>query len=140
MTYNSTIFSPENVFTGEQIAAIENIIDQRLGLAPEGPIVTKVNYHTIPEIRQLIQDNLSSLVPFLGPEDFDIAVLRHILARKTTLKDGDLEVTGNDSITRWERQVQGAVGNDSRIDAPIVRGSRHRSYKVSDEVYAKFSV
>jgi hypothetical protein len=140
MTYYNMTCNPENVFSREQILAIENIIDQRLGLAVEGPGVTTVDYHTIPEIRQLIQDNLPSLVSFLGPDDFDIAVLRHVLSRKTTLRDGDFEITDNNSITRWEKQVLGAVSNDNWTNAPIVRGSRHRTYKFPENIYNKFSI
>ena len=137
-SYYTPDFSFENVFTREQIAAIESIIDERLGLEIERPVVAKVDYHTIPEIRQLIQDNLSYLVPLLGPNDFDIAVLRHFLARKTELREGDYEVTGSESMTRWEKQVLKAVSNDYWMNAPIVR-TKYRTYKVSEDAYAKFS-
>jgi hypothetical protein len=117
------------MFTPDQIALIEQIVDKRIALrktrGPQRP------YHTIPEIRELIVMHLPSLQAEIGNDEFDIAVLRHCLARKITLRDADLEYVGTEGnkSRRWEQQTLSALNLQAWPECPIIPGSRRRSYR-----------
>ena len=121
-------------FTPEQIATIERIVDARLAamrvLKTSSPLK---RWHTIPEIRQLITDNLSQLIAWVGEDEFDIAVLRHFLSRKTTMRDGDLEIPNPDhqNITRWDAQVLNAINLASWPECPIAPSDKRRHYRLN---------
>ena len=120
--------------TPEVIAVIEQIDDARLsalGLQKAAPALRR--YHTIPEIRLLITENMPSLIGWFGDDDFDIAVLRHFLSRKTTLRDGDLEIPNPDhqNMTRWDAQVLNAINPTNWPECPIVQSSKRRHYRLN---------
>lgn len=125
------------MFTPEQIALIEQIVDQRISEHKVKDIAqSQKPYHTAQDFRRLIMDNLASLRDELGDGEFDIAVLRHCLSRKTTLLEADLEMLGSEASRqpRWEIQVLNALSQTSWPESPIVPGSRRRSYRFTAEV------
>ena len=122
-------------FTPEQIAIIEQIVDAKLAASRRStrPTAVQKRWHTIPEIRQLILQQLPSLIEWFGNDEFDIAVLRHFLARKTTMRDGDLEIPNADhqNMTRWDAQVLAAVNPSMWPQCPIVPTSKRRHYRLN---------
>lgn len=119
-------------FTPEQIAIIEQIVDRRILMnKTKQRAQTRKPYHTAHEIRQLIVDHLPALKEELGDGEFDIAVLRHCISKKTTLLDADLEIlgTGDSRQPRWEIQTLNALNPTAWPDSPIIPGSRRRSYR-----------
>lgn len=124
-------------FTPEQIALIEQIVDSRLAaLNARRNTSTLKRWHTIPEIRQLITDNHKSMIEWFGDDEFDIAVLRHFLSRKTTMRDGDLEIPNPDhqNMTRWDAQVLAAINPAYWPECPIVPSSKRRHYRLRSTV------
>lgn len=121
-------------FTPEQIAAIEQIVDSRIAAmrVRKTPSPLK-RWHTTPEIRQLITDNLNSLIEWFGDDEFDIAVLRHFLSRKTTMRDGDLEIPNPDhqNMTRWDAQVLNAINPACWPECPIIQSPKRRHYRLN---------
>ena len=123
-------------FTPEQIAAIEAVIDARLvtlGISLLPPVSRPVkNYHTVDEIRALIRLHLDEIVGWFRYEEFDIATFRYFLARKTTMRPGDLEITNprHQSTTRWDAQVLAAI---SQVHSPIVSTGKRRQYRIAHE-------
>jgi hypothetical protein len=121
-------------FTAEQIALIEQIVDCRLAIQRKHPSTTKQKrFHTTPEIRTLIVQHLPEMCQWFGSEEFDIAVLRHFLARKTTMREGDLKVhdASHSSNTRWDDQVLNAISPSAWPGCPIVPGSKRRLYRIA---------
>lgn len=123
-------------FTPEQIAAIENIVDRRIMMHRDKQQVhTLMPYHTVPEIRRLIANNEAKLREEFGHSEFDIAVLRHKLAKLTVLREGDLELVGGGGDRaphqqRWESQVLNALKKTREWpECPIEPGVRRRSYR-----------
>lgn len=95
------------------------------------------NYHTVPEIRQAIIDNVDTLRSYLGDEEFHINVLRHALKKTLDLKEGDLESvrSGNGVATRIDDQIKNAISHwPSRCQVPpvIVKGTKKEWYKFND--------
>lgn len=121
-------------FTPEQIAAIEQIVDAKLAaMRVRSPSSSLKRWHTTPEIRQLITDNLPQLIAWVGDDEFDIAVLRHFLSRKTTMRDGDLEIPNPDhqNITRWDAQVLSAINPAVWPECPIIPSDKRRHYRLN---------
>ena len=133
--------TPEEVFTDQEIAAIEQIVQRVVrqesqSVLDDDGLQGALDYHSVPEIRALIQANLPELVSWLGHAEFDISVLRHALARKVAMRPGDKEVIkgSRSGACRWDNQVLNAVGNGSWSNPPIVPGEGRRRYKVADHV------
>jgi hypothetical protein len=120
--------------TTEQIAIIEQIVDAKLAARLQSTRSTAApkRWHTTPEIRQLILQELPSLIEWFGNDEFDIAVLRHFLARKTTMRDGDLEIPNSDhqNVTRWDSQVLTAINTSMWPECPIVPTNKRRHYRI----------
>jgi hypothetical protein len=135
-------------FTQEQIFFLEKLIDQRiqtaLGKKQEPiqhplPIAAPKQYHTLIEIRTLITDYLQEIVEYFGQGEFDIAILRHFLARKTAMKRGDLEMVSDrqKGVTRWDSQVLAAINQDWPT-TPIITTKKRRIYRLSESVLRSF--
>lgn len=121
-------------FTPEQIEAIEQIVDRRIeALGRKKPPLSPKRYHTVPEIRGLINYHFESLVEWFGDDEFDIAVLRHFLSRKTQLREGDLEIPNphNQNVTRWDAQVLAAINLATWPESPIVPSLKRRLYRLN---------
>lgn len=123
-------------FTPEQIAAIEDIVDRRIMMQKDKQQAhILMSYHTVPEIRKLIAINEAKLREEFGHSEFDIAVLRHKLAKLTVLREGDLELVGGAGDRaphqqRWESQVLNALKKSREWpECPIEPGARRRSYR-----------
>ena len=121
-------------FSSEQIAIIEGIVDAKLasiGLLTQTTADLKP-YHTIVEIRKLIIEQLPNLIEWFGSNEFDIAVLRHFLARKITMREGDLELLTK-NMTRWDQQVLNALDPTGwqECECPIVSTGKRRQYRIN---------
>lgn len=121
-------------FTPEQVAFIERIVDARL-LANQKPISgTSKNYHSAVEIKMLIMNNIAEIRDWFGEREFDIASFRDFLARKTTLRHGDLEpLSSEKNGIRWNTQVTNALKLEHWPDCPVVPGSKRRAYRLIQE-------
>ena len=98
-------------FTPAQIGFIQKIVDARLAEIQTQKISIKP-YHSIPEIRNIINKNLDDLKNQLGNDSFDIQVFRFIIKKYMALRPDDFEVIG-DRQMRWERQVASAMRPES---------------------------
>lgn len=122
--------------TQQQIEQIERIVDARIALAQSrGPRKGLKPYHTTLEIRALIEKALPSLQERFGAREFDIAVLRFVLAEHTVLREGDLErnedpESKSGCTTMWDRQVLAAIQHGVWPDCPIVSIPRSRLWKL----------
>ena len=119
-------------FTPEQITLIEQIVDARLARRRQASPIRQKRFHTTPEIRHLILQHFTEMAQWFGPEEFDIAVLRHFLARKTEMREGDLEIhdASHSSTTRWDDQVLNAISPSAWPECPIIPGSKRRHYRI----------
>lgn len=121
-------------FTPDQIAAIEQIVDSRIAALRVRKTSSPIKrYHTTPEIRQLITEHIDSLTEWFGDDEFDIAVLRHFLSRKTSMREGDLEIPNPDhqNMTRWDAQVLAAINPALWPECPIVPSAKRRLYRLN---------
>lgn len=126
-------------FTPEQIAIIEKIVDQRISLAnPAGKTKSIRDFHSAFEIRNLIRKHIGALKVAITAKEFDIVILRHELAKLTTLRSGDTEYIRSGSKggiqTRWDSQVSNAVQrpDDWHGAALIVPSGSRRKYMFTE--------
>lgn len=97
-------------FTPEQIALIEQIVDQRLQAQKQSRQRTTKDYHTADDVRDLIIEHLSEFREFVGDGEFPVNVLRFFLRRKAPLRPKDTEMLGDGHKGQMERFAQ-QVGN-----------------------------
>jgi hypothetical protein len=94
------------MLTNDDIRLIESLIDKRIQASTK-PATAQRDYHTTPEIRKLITDNLEHLCEELGEESFELGTIRYLLSKLTVLRPGDHELIGctDHAQPRWEQQV-----------------------------------
>ena len=132
------------MFTPDQIAFIESIVDKRIAQCnskdPAKQLAIDVTppYHTVAMIRGLIIIHEPALRDVLSGE-FHIAVLAHELAKFTTLYDRDREPAhpSRKSYTRWAAQLTDALIPSRwspRASCPIVSTGTRGHYRFVDKV------
>lgn len=104
------------MLTQEDIQYIQLMIDERIESSKVRPHSGRAekDYHTTYDIRDLIMDHLAEFKQWIGAESFQLALLRHFLAQRTTLRPRDLEIINNgrsntSHIRRFDQQVANAV-------------------------------
>lgn len=122
------------MFTSDQLILIEQIVDRRILMhKSKQRAQTRKPYHTVADVRQLILDNEETLRHQLGVRDFDIAVLRHELAKLTTLLEADHELIGREDShsfqPRWDSQVLNALKTSDWPECPFEPSGKRRSYR-----------
>lgn len=127
----------QSTLTPEDVEFINSLIDAKLNGGSVAPVVKpkEKRYHTVQEIRMLIVKHLEELKEELGSGEFDIVLLRHFLARKTTLLEGDTEKTSNGCHydSRWDSRVANALAAKSWPgQAPIVSAGKRRLYRFAE--------
>ena len=118
-------------FTPEQVAFIERIVDARIASTKPKKAQPSKSYHSVPEIRLLIANNMQELRDWFGAREFDITSLRDFLARKVSLREDDDKPVGKGGITRWEHQVSNAIDLINWQDCPIVSCARRGKYRLT---------
>lgn len=128
------------MFTEEQITFLEQLIDQRIAQSKRPLVNTDKPYHTVPELRKLIMDNLQALKARFRNREFKIEVFRFILAEYTKLRPGDEELNGDEKHgrPRWDQQVGNAVTAPwPNEQSPFVRiDGKDGTYRFVDEPFA----
>jgi len=120
------------MFTPEQLTFLENLIDGRIARSKRPFVNTNKPYHSIPEIRKLIMDNLQSLKTRFGDQEFKIEVFRFVLSEYTELRPGDEEPIGEDrhSRSRWRQQAGEAVSAWPGGHSPFIKiDGKHGTYR-----------
>lgn len=69
---------------------------------------SQLQYHTIPQIRDLIKTNISSLVEEIKEPEFTLPTIAYELSKHVTLLEGDFSIKYNNG-SRWNNQVSGAI-------------------------------
>ena len=95
-------------FTPDQIAIIEQIVDQRLQAQKQSRQRVSKDYHTTDDIRDLIIEHLSEFREFVGDGEFPVNILRFFLRRKAALRPKDTEMM-SDGQERFFQQVGNAI-------------------------------
>ena len=125
----------DDLFTPEQIAFIDNIITKRLleSKAKAKPNIQR-SYHSVPEIRFLISDNIERLKSDIGFKEFDLSVLRFFLKKYAVLRSRDEEYLENAGCTRFDNQVSNAVRPEGWPDlhCPITSAGAMRKYQFNN--------
>jgi hypothetical protein len=85
-------------FTPEDIQFFEQLVDRRLEALLGAPAQTTPtpppgrNYHSIPEIRNIIQENIAEFREWAQSEVFHMEVLYNFILKKVTLRACDSEL------------------------------------------------
>jgi hypothetical protein len=114
------------MFTPEQLTFLEKLIDQRIALVQRKAKSSASNFHSLPEIRQLIIENKAMLLAEFGYQPFGLKAFRHVLTKMTTLRPGDHEPNGDSEWAqpRWEAQVYAVISKPwfpAGVENPIER-------------------
>jgi hypothetical protein len=113
--------------TPEDITLIQQIARKAAReVLAEKPIKRSENYTQVPEIRNFIIDNFEALLEEFGSDQsFDIAVLRHWLAKQMQLKPNDMQILA-DGYPRFFSQISNALNGAGwpNEEAPIQPTSR----------------
>lgn len=119
-------------FTTEQIAFIDQMITERLRQKNQYSAKSK-QFHTVPEIRLLIAQNIDKLKNEFGDSEFDIAILRYMLRKMALLREQDLEIVDKSTI-RFDMQVTNAVRSSGWPPGgcPIQSTGRLGKYRIVD--------
>jgi hypothetical protein len=116
-------FLPDQIRSIEQIA--ERVYRKIHGSNSQKP---EHYYHTIPEIRGVIQDNLLELSLQLGQDEFSVDVLRHFVKKLLPLRSGDKELICNQP--RIDNQILNAISRNSWPASPFVPTGRISHYRL----------
>ena len=126
------------MFTAGQITFLEQLIDQRIAQSKRPTVNTKKPYHTVPEIRQLIMDNLVALKLRFRNREIRIEVFRFVLSEYTELRPGDEELNGDSSYARprWDAQVANAITQWPADQSPFIKvDGKDGTYRFRDELF-----
>ena len=116
-------------FTPEQIAFIDQMITERLKTKTDRFAHSRL-FHSIPEIRILITQNIDRLKQEIGDKEFDLSVLRFVLKKFVSIREADDEWLEGSGSTRFDRQIANALRSDGWPDGcPIQSTGKPRWYR-----------
>lgn len=101
---------------------------------------SQLQYHTIPQIRDLIKTSISFLVEEIKEPEFTLPTIAYELSKHVTLLKGDYSIKYNNG-SRWNNQVSGAIRqwntelNGPRLIRPIY--SKINRYSFADSAFEK---
>lgn len=101
MDKEPTLFDPP--FTQEQIEFLSELIRTELKSQSLPKPTPPPPFHSLPELRELIECNLHDLYVEFGDKPFRLPTLAHVLSRYATLRPGDQQL--QKGVSRWENQV-----------------------------------
>jgi predicted DNA-binding ArsR family transcriptional regulator len=116
-------------FSAEQVKLIEQIAESvyyKLHASPRAK--PEKNYHTVPEVRTIIQGKLHHLLIALGEDEISLDVLRHYIKKYIRMRDGDKELLGN--VPRIDHQILNAICRRSWAASPFVPTGRLSHYRL----------
>lgn len=124
-----------SMFTPEQIAFIEDLVDRRIAAHLGKRRRRKGDYHTVPELRDLTLKALPALMALVGGNAFSIDILRFHIKNKTVLRPGDHKPAGKTphGSTRFDAQVANAINSINWPECPIVKTSRMGYYRIRQD-------
>jgi hypothetical protein len=85
------------------------------------------DYHTVAEIRELINNNIQELRDYFGARDLPLSAFCDHLQRYTTLRPGD-QIRVTNGRKRWNQQVGSAIHPVYWPDSPITSTSVRGTY------------
>ena len=123
------------MLTPEDVEFITLLIDERIEASRASrstPRETK-DYHTTYDIRALIRLHLQEFKQWVGKDSFQLPLLRHFLALKTTMRARDLDVMpngrkGQSHCTRFDNQVANAI--QTWVDGPFRKTDKLGHYEL----------
>lgn len=119
-------------FTSDQLALIEQMITDRLN-AKFNRSAHSQPFHSIPEIRLLIAQNIDKLKQEIGDKEFDLSVLRFVLKKFVSIREADDQWLEGSGSTRFDRQLANALRSDGWPDGcPIQSTGKPRWYRFAD--------
>jgi hypothetical protein len=92
------------------------------------PAIAKPAYHSSPEIRKLITDNIKAIREYFGEREVTFATICDHLQQYTTLKEGDRQT--QQAGTRWSQQVSNALNSRYWKECPIVSSGVRGRYVI----------
>lgn len=121
----------------EDLALIGQMINQAINerTAPFNTLTSQTqakDYHTIPEVRNIITELLPEFRKWVASESFELAVIRHFVMVRVDFRSGnyDLQSTGgrgNGHCTRLESQINSAI--QTWHGGPFSKGERKGYYQ-----------
>lgn len=117
------------MLTNEDIEFIRLMIDDRINASKGARTKMASDYHTVHDIRSLIQAHIAEFRQFVREEPFSLESLRTFLRARTKLLPRDTEISPGDAVCdRFDRQVSNAIKAEYWPDCPIrkIEGCKNR--------------
>jgi hypothetical protein len=114
----------EQQFTMSELRSlIESIVEEKINQRKRPCRIPK-DYHTMPEVKSLIHNNIDAISDYFGSEWFELPAFQHFLRKMTCIRPGDDKVLGNGKgATKWKSQVCNVIRRHPLFERSNVVGT-----------------